>query len=252
MMRAETCLIYDLRWPGPGGGYDDGLAKRPDSAEYRRMLATACRLAGEFIPEGGRVLVVSKGDEDLLAISGRHAAHFPQVGGGTYAGHHPGDGAEAIRHLEGLRGQGWEYPLFPETSLWWLSHYENFNAHLNINYELICLKHKICLIFVAASLAGRGPRSRMRCRRSNSAIIGRTASRSVRSKTAGVRSRTPRGRWRDMPASSSANSSPVRGDSFPSGRRSRRRVVIPTHQQAHYTLLGLESLVLERARSPSK
>ena len=76
------------------------------------------------------MLVVSKGDDDLLQLDGRLGAHFPQVTGGVYAGHHPADSGEAIAELEELRSAGAEFVVIPITSLWWLDYYGGLRDYL--------------------------------------------------------------------------------------------------------------------------
>ena len=71
------------------------------------------------VPRDATVLVISKGDDDLLRLDGRVCGHFPQTDSGVYAGYHPADAAEAIRHLEALKTKGAEYLLVPATSFWW-------------------------------------------------------------------------------------------------------------------------------------
>jgi hypothetical protein len=88
----------------------------------------------EEVPEGATVLVVSKGDDDLVEVEGRKAWHFPQLDDGTYSGHHPADDDEAIAELERLRERGAEYLVLPASSMWWLDHYQGFRRHLE-RYE---------------------------------------------------------------------------------------------------------------------
>lgn len=52
------------------------------------------------------MIVVSRGDSDLLNLGGRQAWHFPQTEDGVYAGYYPADSTEAITHLEVLRAKG--------------------------------------------------------------------------------------------------------------------------------------------------
>ena len=42
------------------------------------------------------MLVVSRGDDELLALDGRRGVHFPHEEPGVYAGHYPVDSAAAI------------------------------------------------------------------------------------------------------------------------------------------------------------
>jgi hypothetical protein len=89
----------------------------------------------ESVRGGSTVLVISRGDEALLRLTGRKALHFPQAEDGSWAGHHPADSDEAIGHLESLRERGAEFLVVPPTYLWWLRHYEGLREHLDANYE---------------------------------------------------------------------------------------------------------------------
>jgi len=89
------------------------------------------------VPAGAEVLVVSRGDDALLELSGRHATHFPQAEDGGWAGHHPADSKEAIDHLERLRGGGARYLVVPSTYRWWLNHYDGLREHLDSRYRAV-------------------------------------------------------------------------------------------------------------------
>ena len=93
------------------------------------------------------MLVVSKGDDELLALDGRRAMHFPQDDAGGYAGHYPADDREAIEHLEALRSDGATHLLFPQTATWWLDHYRGLRDHLTNRYAACCADDT-CQIFV--------------------------------------------------------------------------------------------------------
>lgn len=86
------------------------------------------------MPEGATVLVVSRGDRELLRLDGRHARHFPEAPDGGYLGHHPSDGEQAIAMLERQRREGADYLLMPATATWWLQHYTEFAEHLHSRY----------------------------------------------------------------------------------------------------------------------
>jgi hypothetical protein len=110
-------------------------------------------LVQAVVPEGGVVLIVSKGDAELLRLDGRQGWHFPQAGDpGTYAGAHPRDSIEATERLEEMRARGAEYLVFPASSLWWLDHYVEFREHLEACYETLLRRDGACVIF---GLAGR-------------------------------------------------------------------------------------------------
>ena len=87
------------------------------------------------LPAGARVLVVSRGDEDIVDFARHRGEHFPQASDGRYAGHHPADSAEAIAHLDELHESGAGYLVIPGTSEWWLDHYDEFARHLDQRYR---------------------------------------------------------------------------------------------------------------------
>jgi hypothetical protein len=107
-----------------------------------RIQDAACRL----LPSDAVVLVISKGDEELLKLGGRRAWHFPQTEDGAYAGQYPADSAEAIAHLESLRSRGADYLLLPSTASWWLEHYKEFKQHLERHYRSM-LNDDSCAIY---------------------------------------------------------------------------------------------------------
>jgi glycosyltransferase involved in cell wall biosynthesis len=99
---------------------------------WRREVLERTRAYVESeLPQGARVLVVSRGDEDIVDFAHQHGEHFPQEEGGVYAGHHPADSAEALEHLLTLRARGAEYLVVPGTSSWWLDYYEDFARYLD-------------------------------------------------------------------------------------------------------------------------
>jgi hypothetical protein len=105
---------------------------------WRREVVDEVRaFVAREIPAGARVLVVSRGDEEIVAFPGHVGGHFPQVAGGEYAGHHPADSAEAIAHLAAQREAGAEYLVIPATSGWWLDHYAELARHLDDDHVRI-------------------------------------------------------------------------------------------------------------------
>jgi glycosyltransferase involved in cell wall biosynthesis len=104
-------------------------------AGYRDLVQDVRAVVARVVPAGGDVMVVSKGDNNLLQFEGRAGCHFPETGTGVYAGYHPSDSAAAIAALEAAIGRGHQYLLFPGTSLWWLDHYDAFRSYLDARYE---------------------------------------------------------------------------------------------------------------------
>jgi hypothetical protein len=121
----------------------------------RLPLHSRVRRSVSALPAGSIVVVVSKGDDDLVAFPDREGWHFPRTPAGEYTGHHPADSNEAIRRLRDLRKQGADYFVVPEPSMWWLDHYRGFRDHLN-RYAVVH-RDDACVIF---SLRTRAPRAR--------------------------------------------------------------------------------------------
>jgi hypothetical protein len=91
------------------------------------------------------VLLVSRGDSELLRLGARTAKHFPSGSDGRYLGHHPADDAEAIELFEGERRQGADYLVIPSAELWWLRQYERFATHLA--EQASAETHEACAIY---------------------------------------------------------------------------------------------------------
>ena len=114
---------------------------------YRKLLDEIRHAVRDNVPAGATVLVVSRGDDELLDLDGRLAWHVPRDEHGAYAGYHPADGAAAVTEIERLRSQGGEYLLFPETALWWLDHYAGLREHLDDRYSRLLPDGESCVIF---------------------------------------------------------------------------------------------------------
>jgi GT2 family glycosyltransferase len=127
---------------------------RRHSNGYRELTERMRRAVSKSVPVGETVLVVSRGDDDLLRIDGRRAWHFPRADDGTYAGHHPADSREAIARLEAQRAAGAEHIVFPGTGIWWLEHYEGLRRHLDGSYRRSFSDPETCVIFDLRGGAG--------------------------------------------------------------------------------------------------
>jgi hypothetical protein len=104
---------------------------------YRDQVDRVRAQVRATVPESGRVLVMTRGDESLLRLGRRDGEHFPQSPTGLYAGHYPADGKEAVAHLEELRTDGAEYLVIPAEARWWLEHYPELRAALEESGELL-------------------------------------------------------------------------------------------------------------------
>jgi hypothetical protein len=138
--------VYDLQLATAVRLADGNATKQIAYQQAIRRIREVVRTA---VPRNATVIVVSKGDDELLNLYGREAWHFPQTEEGTYAGHHPPNSTAAIIHLEVLRARGGDYLLFPETALWWLDHpqYSGFRQHLEQRYRAVVRQEDTCVIF---------------------------------------------------------------------------------------------------------
>ncbi|HEX6385854.1 MAG TPA: glycosyltransferase [Anaerolineae bacterium] len=114
---------------------------------YQELILQIREVVHRALPPDATVIVVSKGDSELLKLNGRRAWHFPQREDGVYAGYYPTDSVAAITHLEALRARGADYLLFPSTSFWWLEHYQAFGQHLESRYRVVVHQEDTCLVF---------------------------------------------------------------------------------------------------------
>ena len=122
---------WEEKWERPWQPY----GKRT-GADYAALVTCVRQLVHDTIPPGATVLVLSKGDDELLRFTDRRGWHFPQGDDGGYAGHYPADSQACIAELERLRERGADFLLIPETALWWLQHYGRFAEHLERRYAM--------------------------------------------------------------------------------------------------------------------
>jgi predicted O-methyltransferase YrrM len=116
-------------------------------AAFSGTAERIAELIERTVPRGAVVLIVSKGDEQLVCLEGRQGRHFPQDEEGRYVGYHPGTGREAIEHLERARGKGADYLLIPNPSLWWLDYYKELTDHLRCNYRLVAYQEHVAVLY---------------------------------------------------------------------------------------------------------
>jgi glycosyltransferase involved in cell wall biosynthesis len=124
-------------------------------AGYQQLARRIGDVAGALLPAHATVLVVSKGDDDLLKLGGLRAWHFPRGDDGTYAGYYPADGTAAIAHLEDLHERGASHLLFPGTAFWWLDHFADLREHLEARYRCIW-SDECCIIYDLSGPASSG------------------------------------------------------------------------------------------------
>jgi GT2 family glycosyltransferase len=133
---------FEKKWGAPWRSY-----QRRRSARYESLTERIRQIVADNLPPGETVLVVSRGDEGLVAFDDRQARHFPSTEDGLWAGHNPADSKEAVDLLEEARTQGGKFLVVPETGFWWLDFYEDFGRHLQDRYPTVVRDEDTCVIF---------------------------------------------------------------------------------------------------------
>jgi GT2 family glycosyltransferase/glycosyltransferase involved in cell wall biosynthesis len=145
LLKDNVRLKVKARGTPPGDRSAEQENRLPPS-KYQTLVESIRRTARTVLPTKAKVLVVSKGDSELLRIRGLRTGHFPQTQDGIYAGHHPTDSASAIAHLQVLRRCGNHYLLFPNTAFWWFAYYSEFLEHIQAHGRRVH-KDADCIIF---------------------------------------------------------------------------------------------------------
>jgi hypothetical protein len=144
VLREEgACAIYALS--------PRQLPKEQTSARVESELQGLARqineLAGALLPRGATVAVVSRGDEALLHLEGCREWHIPQMAHGAYAGHDPGNSAEAVAQLKEVTRRGAGYLLVPAPAFWWLDAFTGFRRYLDQRSRLVVRQRHVCAIY---------------------------------------------------------------------------------------------------------
>ena len=122
------------------------------TVDYAAVVRGTLDAVRQSIPPDATVLVVSRGDEQLLELDERIAWHFPRDADGNYVGYHPSDSAEALAHLDQWRLRGAQYLVLPATLFWWLDYYGDFAQNLRAGHGAV-FEDDSCVVF---RLAGEG------------------------------------------------------------------------------------------------
>ncbi len=122
------------------------------TVDYAEVLRGTLEGVRQSVPADATVLVVSRGDEQLLQLDNRIAWHFPRGADGKYVGYHPADSAAALAHLDEWRSRGAQYFVLPATFFWWLEYYEDFAQNLRAGHGVV-FEDESCIIF---RLGGEG------------------------------------------------------------------------------------------------
>jgi hypothetical protein len=142
---SENRRRFEEKWGMPWQPYE-----RRRNDDYGALRESLRRTLTTTLPGGATVIVVSKGDDELLELDGRTGLHFPQTEDGCYAGFYPADSSEAIAQLESLRDRGGSHFVLPRTGFWWLDHYDGLREHLETRYTRVH-RDAACVVYALDS-----------------------------------------------------------------------------------------------------
>jgi hypothetical protein len=120
--------------------------ERVERERYQELVERIKLMVRAAVPPDATVVVVSKGDDQLLDLECGDAWHFPASPDGTYVGYHPPDGKWAIEQLQLARARGADYLLLPATASWWMEQYPEFAQHVADKHPQI-LEDDACAIY---------------------------------------------------------------------------------------------------------
>jgi len=141
-LMAENRSRFEAKWRKAWEPYP-----RRHSPEYERIREEIREVVESRLPDtDDPVVVLSRGDEALVAFRDRAGWHFPQTQDGRFAGHYPERSEDVIAGLEALRARGAGYFVLPSTSLWWLDHYDGFRRYLDERCREV-VRTDACVVF---------------------------------------------------------------------------------------------------------
>jgi hypothetical protein len=114
--------------------------------EQLRVLPAMRALVGNLVPEDEIVLVLSDGDDALLALD-RKAWHFPHDAAGRHLPLDTADGSRAVSQLRTLREEGVRYLVVPAGSYPALMRSRALGAYLGEECRTLALRDRVCVVY---------------------------------------------------------------------------------------------------------
>jgi GT2 family glycosyltransferase len=102
---------------------------------YEETVHAVREVVSSLIAGGDRVAVISKGDDRLVQVDGGTAWHYPCSAEGSFLGHYPDDGRDAVDLLTRLEDLGLTRLVVPAPATWWLDHYPQLSEYLMGRYH---------------------------------------------------------------------------------------------------------------------
>jgi GT2 family glycosyltransferase len=114
--------------------------------DYLSLVEQVRSAVAETVPPDEQVVVVTRGDDALVAGPAGRTSHFPATEHGAWKGDYPADGNEAVEALRDAVRRGAGFLVVPTIYSWWLAYYAEFRTHLE-ETAAIAYEDSSCTIF---------------------------------------------------------------------------------------------------------
>jgi hypothetical protein len=117
-----------------------------ESRGSRQTVAAMRALVDNLLPDDEVVLVVSEGDDAMLAID-RQAWHFPHDAAGGHVPLEAAEGRHAVSQLRTLRGRGIRYLIVPADSYSALLRSRALAVYLGEECRTLARRDRVCVVY---------------------------------------------------------------------------------------------------------
>jgi hypothetical protein len=139
LLHEESCLVFALA--KTGGETDSAVLEHEDLVHQLRDVVHS------LLPPGAVVAVVSRGDDELIALPGQDGWHFPRTEAGKHVGYFPDDSEAAIEHLRTLEARGAQFLVVPRTAFRWLDRHPALLRDLRRHQRFVTRQKHVCEIY---------------------------------------------------------------------------------------------------------
>jgi hypothetical protein len=129
----------------------------PAAIYYRQLLEKIRAMVDANVPPTAPILVVSGGDDAMLAFGGRPARHFPLPETDGASRYLPTDDATAQTQLDLLREQGAAFLVLPASGRAWLARHPDLARHLDERYPVVVRDEAIAVVYALNGSTGAVP-----------------------------------------------------------------------------------------------
>ena len=129
----------------------------PAAIYYRQLLEKIRAMVDANLPPTAPILVVSGGDDAMLAFGDRPARHFPPADGDEGGDYRSVDDRTARAQLERLAAQGAEFLILPAPGRAWLARHPGLARHLDESYPVVVRDETTAVVYALNGGTGTVP-----------------------------------------------------------------------------------------------